>query len=292
MKKDYHLRNIYAKDQAITQLGSHEDVTVINASPSMFYDMETFMNKLHEKYPPSTIMKSHYFAVHLDDPTSVRTKISSDAAEELVCNLMKSSRKRTKMLASPAPAYVQSALKDNIIGCVVKDIHGPDYDTPPPPPDDEILAVPATGPSSAGPPPPGPPLPGSPLSGPPPLGPPPPGHQPRSLPGPLLRSPPGPPHRKRKFAAATIIKAVTAAINKIIKNTEKRSKLLLEIQQKKQQRFNAIKAWDAQRLTPPGMQDMKQVDLHQKCRQFIPKTYQNEIFPKPPADKTQLIKSQ
>ena len=266
MKKNYHLRNICTKDQAIAQLGSHEDVTVINTSPSMFYDVEIFLNKLHKKHPSSTIMKSHCFTEHFDDPTSVHAKIASNTTEELVCDLMKGTHKGAKILTSPTPVYVHSALQDDVIGHTVQDIHDPDDDSPPLP-DDAILTVPPAGP---------------PLPGPLPLSP----------SGPLLRPPPGPPPRKRKFAAATITKAVTAAINKIIKNVEKRSKLLLEIQQKKQQRFDTIKAWDVQQLTPPGMQDVKQVDLCQKCRRFIPKTYQNEICPKPSADKIQLIKSQ
>ena len=136
-------------------------------------------------------MMSHCFTVCLDGPTSVYVKISSNTTEELACDLMKGTRKGAKMLTSPMPVHVQSALQDNIIGYAVQDIHDPDDDAPPPP-NDAILAVPLAGP---------------PLPGPLPLSP----------SGPLLRPPPGPPPRKHKFAAATITKAITAAINKIIK---------------------------------------------------------------------------
>ena len=45
-------------------------------------------------------------------------------------------------------------------------------------------------------------------------------------------------------------------------------------------------------MTPPGIQDIKQVDLYLKYRRFILKTYWNDICPKPSADKIQRIKSQ
>ena len=81
MKKDYYLCNIYAKNQAITQFGFHEDATVINMSLSMFYGMRLFINLLHKKYPPSTIMKSYSFTACLQDPTCVHTKIASNTTK-------------------------------------------------------------------------------------------------------------------------------------------------------------------------------------------------------------------
>ena len=62
---------------------------------------------------------------------------------------------------------------------------------------------------------------------------------------------------KRKLAAATITKACSAAMNKIIKELEKRSKIEQQQQQQKQQRFLTTQAWDIQLLSPPGVKDTK-----------------------------------
>ena len=42
MKKEYHLQNTHTKEQAIKQLGKHDNVTIINTTLSLFYDFRAF----------------------------------------------------------------------------------------------------------------------------------------------------------------------------------------------------------------------------------------------------------
>ena len=126
MKIDYHPRNIYTKEQALTQLGSHEDVTIINTSLLIFYDINSFMNLLYKKYPPSTIIKSYFFTVYLQDLICMCAKIASNTTKVLVCALMKSLRKRAKLLISPILAHAQVLLQDRIVEYTTTNMCSPD----------------------------------------------------------------------------------------------------------------------------------------------------------------------
>ena len=123
MKTDYYLCNLCAKKQAIAQLSSHEDATFINISLLMFYDMNSFINLLRKKYPPSTIMKFHSFTVYLQDLTCVHVKIASNTTKVLVHNLMKDSYKRAKLLIAPILTYILASLQERIMGITPTDMY-------------------------------------------------------------------------------------------------------------------------------------------------------------------------
>ena len=68
------------------------------------------MNLLCEKYPPSTIMKSHYFTAYLQDIICTRLKIISNTTKVLAYNLMKRLYKRAKLLTSPMLVCMKALL--------------------------------------------------------------------------------------------------------------------------------------------------------------------------------------
>ena len=63
-----------------------------------------------KKIPPSTIMKSYQFIMHLEDLTCAYAKISRNTTEELVHNLKKGSHERAKILTLPMPLHAQASL--------------------------------------------------------------------------------------------------------------------------------------------------------------------------------------
>jgi hypothetical protein len=53
-----------------------------------------------------------------------------------------------------------------------------------------------------------------------------------------------------------------------------------------------MKQYQLQPLTPPGLKEIKQVELWTKWRKFIPHQFQDEICPKPDVGVLQRIKSE
>ena len=132
-------------------------------------------------------------------------KIVSNTTEVLVCNLMKGSRKRAKLLTLPIPRHVLALLQERIAGYTLTNMRNLEDDI-----NNAILAVPVTAADML-------------LHIPPILGPPPPlplGPPPLLRPLLLWFIPPSPPShlpKKQKFTTATIAKSCAVTIKRIIK---------------------------------------------------------------------------
>ena len=110
MKKIYHKKNIYVKDQALDMLGDSKFVTMIDSDASFFLDMEESQKDLYRKCPSGTISKGHIFTVRTENPSCVIVKTRVTSEEEVMHYLAKGSKFKAKIQNSPASQLILYAL--------------------------------------------------------------------------------------------------------------------------------------------------------------------------------------
>ena len=87
MKKIYHKRNIFTKDEVLKILGESEYITMIDTTLDFFNNLESLQDSIYYKYPNRTISKGHCFTVISNSPISVSIKSSATANELVIHNL-------------------------------------------------------------------------------------------------------------------------------------------------------------------------------------------------------------
>ena len=110
MKKIYHKKNIYVKDQALDMLGDSKFVTMIDTGASFFLDMEESQKDLCRKHPSRTISKGHIFTARTENPSCVIVKTCIAAEEEVTHDLAKVSKFKAKAQNSPVSQLILDAL--------------------------------------------------------------------------------------------------------------------------------------------------------------------------------------
>lgn len=112
MKKGHRKKQACAKEQALTVLGTHDDVTIINATSSMFHECNSWQNQFCRKYPSGVVTKSHVFVVNKLQLTSVQLQTAINSNEVVVCDLMKGARTKPVRMIVSVPDYVKANLPE------------------------------------------------------------------------------------------------------------------------------------------------------------------------------------
>ena len=135
MKQHFHGKNACAKEMALKVLNKSSDATMVDCTPSIFKDCDTLLDKLCKKCPPSTIMKSHLFAVHQSDPTIVTAKAAANYENAIKMQLAKDAREAPMRIALSMPPFITAALCTGIADLTVKDtLQSDEREENPPPP--------------------------------------------------------------------------------------------------------------------------------------------------------------
>ena len=103
MKQCFHRKNVRTKEMTLKALNKISDVTMVDCTPSIFKDCDALLDKLCKRCPPSTIMKSHLFAVHQSDPTIVTAKATANYENAIKTQLAKDMRKAPTQITLPIP---------------------------------------------------------------------------------------------------------------------------------------------------------------------------------------------
>ena len=121
MKQHFYGKNACTKEMALKVLNKSSDATMVDCTPSIFKDCDALLDKLCKKHPPSTIIKSHLFAVHQSDPTIVTVKAAANYENAIKMQLAKDMRKAPMQIALPMPPFITAALCTGIADLAVKD---------------------------------------------------------------------------------------------------------------------------------------------------------------------------
>ena len=74
------------------------------------------------------------------------------------------------------------------------------------------------------------------------------------------------------------MKRLLTKVEKKVKNEQQ--KIVEDLRRKKDRQKDMLDT-EVVEVLPPSMPDMKQVDLHNKCRRFVPDTHRESICPEP-----------
>ena len=80
LKKNFHWKNIYTKQQLDNVLNSNDNVQAIRVTHDQFFDFDAFFDTIYKRPAAGTVNRSHIFTMFHDRPGILEHKDSSDSA--------------------------------------------------------------------------------------------------------------------------------------------------------------------------------------------------------------------